>query len=161
YSVEGPPVLEWAAHTGPHTFVGGGERIFEIVFAESSPAGPVKLIPLGSTVRPPPAVVLKPELSIAQLEEQPHKEASPGVRPLSSSVGSSVGSAMGPRLDTVEATSGMPDGVTFVGSSERGLLVGTRFLGFERIENGVRRRFRANDLLTGAQRLTVACVGGG
>src|SRR5262249_44424460 len=66
----------------------------------------------------------------------------------------------GPPLLVEESPIHLPDGVTTVGGSERGLLVGTRFLGALRIENDVPRVFRANDLAAGAVRLTVACIAG-
>jgi hypothetical protein len=64
----------------------------------------------------------------------------------------------GPVLLVEESPIHLPDGVTTVAGSERGLLVGTRFVGALRIENDVPRRFRINDLAAGAIRLTVACL---
>ncbi|MGZ3443500.1 MAG: hypothetical protein ACXVDD_28455, partial [Polyangia bacterium] len=66
----------------------------------------------------------------------------------------------GPPLVAEESPIRLPDGVTAVGGSERGLLVGTRFVGALRIENDVPRQFRINDLVAGAVRLTVACIAG-
>ncbi|MCU1282072.1 MAG: two component regulator propeller domain protein, partial [bacterium] len=66
----------------------------------------------------------------------------------------------GPPLAAEESPVRLPDGITAVAGSERGLLVGTRFLGALRIENDVPRQFRINDLVAGAVRLTVACVAG-
>jgi hypothetical protein len=65
-----------------------------------------------------------------------------------------------PLLDTVDAQLAIPDGVTTVAGSERGLLLGTRFMGAVRVENGVPRAFRVGDLSSGAERLAVACKAG-
>src|SRR5205085_12660684 len=62
-----------------------------------------------------------------------------------------------PAIAVEDAAFSIPDGVIAVGSSDRGLLLGTRFLGTVRVENGVVRTFRLADLAANAQRITVAC----
>jgi hypothetical protein len=154
YSVEAPQVIEWAAQAGPHTYLGAGSSIWELTTVEPQPdkpppepSGPVRLKPSApAPVRKPRPVPLKPDLPATALDEP-----APTGPPTALRV---------PLFDTVAAPFGAPDGVTVVGSSERGLLVGTRFLGAVRVENGVPRLFRVGDLSAGAERLTVACKGG-
>jgi len=155
YTVEAPQVIEWAAHAGTHTYLGAGAHAWELIQLEPVPdkpppvpTGPVKLV-----ASPPVAVrrlrpvPLKPDLPAAALDEP---AATPVPMP-----GQRV-----PILDTVASPFSIPDGVTVVGGSERGLLLGTRFQGAVRVENGVPRSFRVGDLSAGAERLTVACKPG-
>ncbi|HZS40607.1 MAG TPA: hypothetical protein VFF06_27430 [Polyangia bacterium] len=162
YAIDSPSVLEWAARSGSHTYLGAGEATFEIVPVtdplkqQSPPSGPVKLtalvVPFGAAPR---TIALKPDLESAALDDP----AGAAPRPMPRApADKNAPQPRGPRLDTAEAGFHLPEGVTAIGASERGLLVGTRFLGALRVENGVPRAFRTLDLATGAERLTVACV---
>jgi sugar lactone lactonase YvrE len=154
YKLDSPQVIEWAASAGEHAsarmFLGAGEHMFEIVDgAPNKPTGPVQLSPLTASAQPPRARVLKPELTAQALEEGAQATRAPA---------SQAGRVAGPLFATEEAPLRLPDGVTTIAGSPRGLLVGTRFLGAERIENGVPRLYRLGDLTVGSSRLTVACV---
>lgn len=155
YQVEAPQVLEWAARAGAQTHLGAGETVYEVaVVPVSDPkappaplSGPVKLVPAPvKPVRAPRPLALKPQLTSAALDDK---------RPLPPADPALVLRA--PRLDTQRSAFTLPEGVTIVRGSERGLLVGTRFRGAVRVENGVVRDFRTGDLAASAERITVAC----
>ena len=175
-----PPVLGFAARGAGHTYVGLGQgAVAEVVISVADKDGKWSVpepadTPLRLAARPtaptptPRRVPLKPDLPSPALVEpgaasaptasaaatpapppakkKDKKEAAPGGPPA-------------PRLVVLNADFRLPEGVTATASSERGLLVGTRFLGAIRVENGVPRRFRTHDLTAGAERLTVACQG--
>jgi hypothetical protein len=145
--------------------------------AEEQPlAAPVKLTAIPSFAASPRLLALKPDLSSATLEQPggaaPSKPSSspppPPPKPAPKSGKSKSaktpapppGPPVGPPLEIEESQLRLPDGVTIVAGSDRGLLVGTRFLGAMRIENDVPRLYRVNDLAAGAVRLTVACIRG-
>jgi hypothetical protein len=154
YTLTAPSVLEWAARAGAKTLLGAGDRAYEISRGEPAPDAPVKLIPLpGSSATPPHAIALKPEASSSLLED-------PAPPPKLVTTAAPVAGAA-PALSAVESAVRLPDGITTVAGSERGLLVGTRFLGASRVENDVPRLFRVDDLAANAVRLTVACIKGG
>ncbi len=157
YQIDSQTVLEWAARAGAATYLGAGESVYQVVAAPpeatGAPSGPVKLLaqvmpPLGA----PRSVALKPDLESAALDDP---KAAPPAPPRGAK---DPPAPRGARLDVADAGFRLPEGVTAVGASERGLLVGTRFLGALRVENGVTRSFRVYDLAAGAERLTVACV---
>src|SRR5262249_21712912 len=52
----------------------------------------------------------------------------------------------------------LPGGVLRAQSGDRGVVIGTRFRGLVRIENGLLRPFPTSDLTAGAERITVACT---
>ena len=159
YRIDAPQVLEWAARAGKDTFIGAGAAAYEVTISdkEGPPSGPVKLAAVTTgQPKPPRTVVLKPELASATLDDP---VLAPGAQPVKAKDQPKESGPRAPRFDTVESAFRLPDGVTAVAGSERGLLVGSRFLGSVRIENGVVRTFRASDLVAGAQRLTVACKG--
>jgi hypothetical protein len=151
YAVDSPQVLEWAARSGAKMLIGAGENAWELQpmdipadAPDPAPEGPVKLKPTQpATLRAVRGVALKPDMPSSALEEP--------------ATGKFLPSQRAPHFDTAAAGFHMPDGVTAVGPSERGLLVGTRFLGAQRIENGVVRSFRMSDLSAGAERIAVAC----
>lgn len=160
YELGAPQVIEWAARAGDATFLGAGSHIYQLDVVPPEPPearrdpkhappphpeGPVTFKPLEVRFAAPRLLALKPDLPSSVLDDGKAPKAKPTEAP-------------GPRLYTAEAPLHLADGVTCVGGSERGLLVGTRFLGAARIENGVPRRFRIDDLATDAVRLTVACT---
>jgi hypothetical protein len=154
YKIAGVPLLEWAARAGTQTYVGAGDtayllNIMSAVPEQPPPEGPVRFSPTYSEiVKEGKLLHLAPNLAGSSLED-------PG--PARSGKKPPRGAPSPPLLITSEYAK-LPEGVTAVAGSDRGLLVGTRFLGVLRVENGVPRRFRTIDLTTGAERLTVACV---
>lgn len=159
YKLDSPSVLEWAARAGQKTLLGYGEHIFEVGVAPPVAGAKVKLSPIAAGAALARTIAIKADAPSTLLEDPadaprpkpPTPNASGVVPPLPS----------GPPLVAVESTVRLPDGITSVAGSERGLLVGTRFVGAERVENDVPRPFRANDLAAAAVRLTVACVKSG
>ncbi len=163
YSIESPQVLEWAARAGRATLVGAGEMVWEVSQSDLEvppPPGPVKFTPVAVvTAMPPRSVPFKLALDAASFDKVATQAPAPPPAPRSKNDKDKPVVPRAPRLSTAEAGFRLPEGVTSVASSERGLLVGTRFLGSMRVENGVVRSKRTNDLVAGAERLTVACVG--
>jgi hypothetical protein len=176
YELTSPTVLEWAARAGARTLVGAGAHLYTLAVAppESRSADaeppandcPVQLRPLRSYVVAPRVIALKPDLSSTALDDPPNapkppKAITPPPMPRGAKVVAVIPPApQGPPLVAEDSPVHLPDGVIAVGGSERGLLVGTRFVGALRIENDVPRQFRINDLAAGAVRLTVACIPG-
>lgn len=163
YKLSAPTVIEWAARAGARTLLGSGDHIYSV--AEQKPPAPgeaapaesvVKLTPIAGYVLSPRSIALKPDLPSTVLDEPPGTVAPRPPTPRKGEPALSV--PQGPPLVAEEFPIRLPDGVTAVAGSERGLLVGTRFLGAERIENDVPRLFRVDDLVAGATRLTVACT---
>jgi hypothetical protein len=182
-----PPVLSFAARGAGHTYVGlGGGAVAEVVISVADKDGkwsipepadtPLRLVARPTAPAPPPRrVPLKADLQSAALDENPaaataSATAAPPAPAAPASSASkekkkdkkesgapSQASPPAPKLVVLNAEFRLPEGVTATASSERGLLVGTRFLGAMRIENGVPRRFPTHDLTAGAERLTVAC----
>jgi len=152
----GPVTLGWAARANGITLLSANEQIFQISLGSGDPPlepGRLRLTPRPVTVAiGPRSLGWKAEMNAAALDAAPV----PPQKPLVNAKGKPV-LPPAPRLDTSDSTVRLPDGVTVIASSERGLLIGTRFLGAARIENGVERRFRMSDLAAGADRLTVAC----
>ena len=178
YALTSPTVLEWAARAGARTLVGYGNHIYTLAAEPPDPKAlpgteppppndsPVQLRPIRSWVVAARTIALKPDLSSTALDDPPNapkppKAVTPPPMPRGSKV-VAVGTLApeGPVLAAEESPIRLPDGVTTVGGSARGLLVGTRFLGALRIENDVPRQFRVDDLVAGALRLTVACTPG-
>lgn len=179
YELTSPTVLEWAARAGSRTLVGAGAHIYTLgVVAPPDPKAPpgnaqppandspVQLRAIRSYVVAARTVALKSDLPSTALDDPPNapkppKAITPPPMPKGSKIVAVIPNAPeGPPLAAEESTISLPDGVTAVAGSERGLLVGTRFLGALRIENDVPRQFRVNDLAAGAVRLTVACSSG-
>ncbi|HEY1585646.1 MAG TPA: hypothetical protein VGH63_08155, partial [Polyangia bacterium] len=177
YELTSPTVLEWAARAGARTLVGAGDHIYTLGVvaapepkapATSEPANdsPVQLRAIRSYVVAARSIALKPDLSSTALDEPPNapkppKAITPPPMPKGSKIVAVIPNAPeGPPLAADESQIRLPDGVTAVAGSERGLLVGTRFLGALRIENDVPRQFRSDDLAAAAVRLTVACIAG-
>ena len=177
FELTSPTVLEWAARAGARTLVGAGSHIYTLGVVEapdpkapatSEPANdsPVQLRAIRSYVVAARSTALKADLPSTALDEPPNapkppKAITPPPMPKGSKIVPLIPNAPeGPPLAADESPIRLPDGVTAVGGSERGLLVGTRFLGALRIENDVPRQFRINDLVAGAVRLTVACIAG-
>jgi hypothetical protein len=106
--------------------------------------------PAGATPTPAPTPSPSPAPAAPVAEKKKDKKSPPAAAP---------SGPPAPRLVVLTTDFRLPEGVTATASSERGLLVGTRFLGALRIENGVPRHFRTHDLTAGAERLTVACQG--
>ena len=178
YQLSSPTVLEWAARAGARTLVGAGDHLYSLATVPPDPKAlpgteppppndsPVQLRPIRSYVVNARTIALKPDLASTALDDPPNaprppKAATPPPMPRGSKV-VAVGTLApeGPVIAAEESAIRLPEGVTTVGGSERGLLVGTRFLGAMRIENDVPRRFRVDDLVAGALRLTVACTAG-
>jgi hypothetical protein len=172
YELSSPSVIEWAARAGARTLVGAGDHIYNIrpqqaaVLAGEAGAAesPVKLSAIAGWVAPPRPVAIKADLPSTALDVPPDQAQRPKPPPpaptpkgKSAVVPAPPG---GPAFVVEESPLHLPDGVTAVAGSERGLLVGTRFLGALRIENDVPRPYRINDLAAGAVRLTVACIAG-
>jgi len=175
YELTAPSVLEWAARAGARTLIGAGPQLYTIeartyIDPNAPPPdpdakpSPVRLRALRSYVVAPRLVALKSDLPSTALDDPPNApKPPPAVTPPKLPKGTVAVVAPapeGPPLVAEESTLRLPDGVTTVAGSERGLLVGTRFLGALRIENDVPRRFRIDDLAAGAVRLTVACIQG-
>jgi Two component regulator propeller len=158
YKVVSPSVLEWAVRAGDQYMIGAGDTAYILTMTPWRPDLPPphpSAIRLEAThsmvVKEGKLLNLKSDLSSVALEE-------PGPPTLAPKVVAKNAPPLPqpPRLDAVEYVK-LPEGITAVAGSDRGLLVGTRFLGVVRVENGVLRRFRATDLTTGAERITVAC----
>jgi hypothetical protein len=176
YELTSPTVLEWAARAGARTLVGAGDHLYTLGLAPpldpKAPAdaqtaaddSPVKLTAIRSYVVAARVIALKSDLPSTALDEPPNAPKPPkAITPPKLPKGTVAvvpPAPEGPPLVAEESPIRLPDGVTAVGGSERGLLVGTRFLGALRIENDVPRQFRINDLAAGAVRLTVACIAG-
>ena len=176
YALSSPAVLQWAERAGARTLVGAGDKIYSLevqprpdpkLAAGTEPPppndSPVQLRPIRSWVVAPRTIKLEPDLPSTALDDpvnapKPPKAVTPPQMPKGAQI-AAVGpmAPEGPPIAAEESPIRLPDGVTAWGGSERGLLVGTRFLGALRIENDVPRRFRVNDLVAGAVRLTVAC----
>jgi hypothetical protein len=162
YEVQTQQTLEWAARAGSQVLVGAGEHVYEIrtahtdeAAAQAPAAGPLRLVPLPAMwTAPARELVLKPGLTGKAIDDL----APVALAGKKGRDGKELPAPRSPRLDVTAMDFRLPEGVTSVASSERGLLVGTRFSGALRIENGVVRSFRTNDLAQGAQRLTVGCV---
>jgi hypothetical protein len=153
YKITGVPTLEWAARAGNQTYVGVGDTAY-LVASTAGGESNLQLQPtMSEVVKDGKLLQLAPNLMGSSLEE-------PGPPTISKKPPQKNGPPPPPALTASEYAK-LPDGVTTVAGSERGLLVGTRFLGVLRVENGVPRRFRMLDLTTGAERLTVACGAGG
>ncbi|MCA1664060.1 MAG: hypothetical protein LC659_07315, partial [Myxococcales bacterium] len=178
YELTSPAVLEWAARAGARTLVGAGDLIYTVgavappdpkapaTRSAAADESPVQLRAIRSYVVGARAIALRPDLPSTALDEpanapKPPKAITPPRLPKGSNIVPVIPNAPeGPPLAADESSLRLPDGVTAVAGSERGLLVGTRFLGALRIENDVPRQFRINDLAAGAVRLTVACIAG-
>jgi hypothetical protein len=152
YKIVGP-LLEWAARAGNQTYVGAGDTAYLLGVTRFDPdhppppAGPIRFEATGSQPgKDGKLLTLAADMTGSSLED-------PGA-PIAGKPNKTT-----PLLTTSEYVK-LPEGVTSVSGSDRGLLVGTRFLGVVRVENGVVRRFRTVDLTTGAERLTVACAKG-
>jgi hypothetical protein len=163
YELSSPAVIEWAARAGARTLFGSGNRIFVVSKGARSATTPIELIPRPSWILNPRVLSLKPDAPASLLDDPPGT-APPRPPPRRKDKDKDEPEPTvptGPELTVDESPVRLPDGVTTVGGSERGLLVGTRFLGAERIENDVPRRFRIEDLAAGAVRLTLACANAG
>ncbi len=175
YELTSPTVLEWAARAGTRTLIGSGDHLYTIAAMTyvdpQAPApdpdakpSPVQLRPLRSYVVAARAIALKADLPSTALDDPPDApKPPPAVTPPKLPRGTVAvvpAAPEGPPLVAEESSVHLPDGVTTVSGSERGLLVGTRFLGALRIENDVPRQFRIDDLAAAAVRLTVACIAG-
>ncbi|MDB4964522.1 MAG: Hybrid sensor [Myxococcales bacterium] len=169
YELTSPSVIEWAARAGARTLVGAGDHIYSITLQSPTPAGEelpaaaaVKLAAIAGWVAAPRPVALKPDLPSTWLDvpaaAAQRPKPPPPAPPVKGKSAIVAAPPAGPPFVVEESPLHLPDGVTAVGGSERGLLVGTRFLGALRIENDVPRQYRINDLASGAVRLTVACV---
>lgn len=143
-----PPT--WAARAGSELMVGNQTRSFLVrqeLSGKSAAAGVVRPVATSATNLDPVALPFSSATLGAQLDKIP-----PQAKPQGG------GKFPPPVLELVPQAAPLPDGLTAVGNSSAGLLVGTRFLGVVRIENGVPRPLRASNLLRGARRLTVACI---
>jgi hypothetical protein len=156
YKIVGAPLLEWAARANNQVVVGAGNTAYQLTVTIPVPEEPVP---------PPGAVQFEPTFSVATKDGK--------LLTLTTNLAGTALEDPGPArfiargapkppvpILTLSEYVKLPEGVTSVAGSERGLLVGTRFLGVLRVENGVPRRFRTIDLTTGAERITVACVTG-
>ena len=174
YELTSPTVLEWAARAGSRTLVGAGDHLYTVGVAappdpkapaeQAADDSPVKLTAIRSYIVAARVIALKADLPSTALDEPPNapkppKAITPPKLP-KGTIAVVAAAPEGPPLVAEESAIRLPDGITTVGGSERGLLVGTRFLGALRIENDVPRQFRINDLAAGAVRLTVACIAG-
>jgi hypothetical protein len=162
YALTSPSVIEWAARAGNATLLGAGDKVFELVTTQPQPGeappppAAVKLAPLPGWIVAPRTVTLKADAPSSSLEDPPNAPKPHAPPPVPNQKVASP--PQGPSFTVAETGWTLPDGVTAVAGSERGLLVGTRFVGAVRVENGVPRRFQLQDLAQGAVRLTVACV---
>jgi hypothetical protein len=163
YTLTSPSVIEWTARAGNVTLLGSGDHVYELAMApppqgEGAPRPAVRLTPIPSSIVPARSIALKPDVPSATLDDPPNSPKPPSA---ATAINANKGAApppLGPPVSVSDAAWSLPEGVTAVAGSERGLLVGTRFLGTVRVENGVPRRFQIQDLAQNAVRLTVACV---
>ncbi len=177
YELTSPAVLEWAARAGARTLVGSGAHLYTIAVAPPPEARTdadarrrttrrCSSAPCAATsLRRAPSrsgrICRRRRWTIRPNAPKPPKAITPPSLPKGTKIVAVIPPApQGPPLVAEESALRLPDGVTAVAGRERGLLVGTRFLGALRIENDVPRQFRINDLAAGAVRLTVACVAG-
>jgi hypothetical protein len=148
YEIKAPQVIEWAARAGGDLYLGAGTQAWKLAPAAAGASeSALKLTALKvQPARAARSVALKAELPSSALDDPSPPKIDPK---------QTVPAA--PQLSVEDAAFAIPDNVTAVGSSDRGLLLGTRFLGTVRVENGVVRNFRLADLAANAQRITVAC----
>ena len=161
YELSSASVVEWAARAGARTLLGAADRIYSVAPGNdtTTPAGSgVRLSVIGGYAIAPRTLALKPDLPSTILDEPANAAAPPPIPAAAIKNGLVAPPPTGPSLAAEELPLRLPDGVTAIAGSERGLLVGTRFLGAERIENDVPRLYRLNDLAAAAVRLTVACT---
>jgi hypothetical protein len=145
----------WAARGGADTYIAVDKVLYRLAVA--APEAP----PVESRLRVQarPTTPTPPPRKVAPAAELPTSALDGAAATTLPPSPKKMPPPPAPRLDAVEASFALPDGVTSVGSSDRGLLLGTRFLGATRVENGVVRTFRVTDLAAGAERLTLACSG--
>ena len=144
-----PP--SWAARAGSELAIGSQSSYFTLRLDGNGKAGdPAVIRPATS-----PTTNLDPEVL-------PFSTAATGAAfdhaPVPTKPANGEGKFPPPPIELIPGPAALPEGLTSVGNSSAGLLVGTRFLGVERIENGVPRPLRAANLLHGAKRLFVACT---
>ena len=167
YAVEGGaaagPPIEWAARGAKEIYVGKDQTFYRVVkndFPADANEGALRFAPIGKHAAPARMVPLSDGISskiFDTLERMapappPPPKTEPGEQPRSP--------AGGPPLYALHQSQKLPEGVTTVASSEHGVLIGTRFRGIVRIENGLLRPFPTADLAAGAERITVACTRG-
>jgi hypothetical protein len=163
YTIEGNApghVIEWAAHGGKDMYVGKDQTFFSVVkdqFPTDAHEGSVRFAPIPAHAVSSRMAPLSDGLSskiFDTLERTAPKPVVPRVAPGDKAPGPPAG----PMLYSVFESQKLPDGVTNVASGERGVLVGTRFRGIVRIENGLLRPFQTADIPAGANRISVACT---
>lgn len=147
YKLEQAQPPTWAARAGNDLMIGNPQRYWAVrqeTSGKSTEAGAVRPAPSSTT-----------NLDAVAL---PFSSAATGAAFDAAKPPPSVGKFPTPVLDLIPGAIPLPDGLTAVASSSAGLLLGTRFLGVTRIDNGVPRSLRAANLLRGARRLSVACT---
>ena len=157
--VAGPPI-EWAARGGNEVYVGREQSFFRIVkdtFPADGHEGALHFKPVPLRTVPPRMVPLQAGLSSKIFDTLERMAAAP-VAPKVAPGEPMPAPPVGPDLWSVHQSQKLPEGVTAVASGDRGALVGTRFRGIVRIENGLLRGFQTNDLTASAERITVACT---
>ncbi len=163
YTVEGGGVrspIEWAARGGREIYVGKDRDFFGVVkdqFPADAHEGYIRFNPIPARAVSSRMAPLSDGLSskiFDTLERTAPKPIVPRLGPGEKTPGPPVG----PELYSVAQNQKLPDGVTSVHSGERGVLIGTRFRGIVRIENGLLRPFQSADITAGADRITVACM---
>jgi hypothetical protein len=155
----GPPV-DWAARGGADLYIGKGQSFFRVVkdrFPADAHQGALRFTAIAARAASPRMVPLVEGVSAKVFDtlehmapNMPAPKVEPGKKP-------SI-APMGPPLYTVYQSQKLPEGVTAIASGDRGVLVGTRFRGMVRIENGLLRAFPTEDITAGAERITVACT---
>jgi hypothetical protein len=158
----GPPI-EWAARGGKNIYVGKEQSFYEVVRGDPPPGGhegALHFQPIAARAAAPRMVPLSDGLSSKVLETLEHMAPGPAPPPPRTEPGEppKVILPSGPPLWALAQSQKLPEGITAVAGGDRGALVGTRFRGIVRIENGLLRPFQTTDLAANAERITVACT---
>jgi ligand-binding sensor domain-containing protein len=155
--------IEWAARGGKEVYVGKEQSFFRIVRgavpADATEAA-LQFTPIGKLAAQARMVPLSDGVSSKVLETLERLAPTPAPPPRTEPGDKPPSPPGGPGLWALQQNQRLPEGVTTVSSGDRGVLVGTRFRGIVRIENGLLRPFQTADLAAGADRITVACTKG-
>ncbi len=159
-AIAGGPPLEWAARGGQDVYVGKDQGFFRIVkdtFPPDAHEGAVRFAPIAARAVPPRMTPLSAGISSKIFDTLERMAGTPAAR--QPAPGEQVAQPpIGAPLYALHQSQRLPEGVTSVQSGDRGVVIGTRFRGIVRIENGLLRPFQTADITAGAERITVACT---
>ncbi len=165
YAVEGGAtgggaVIEWAARGGHDVYVGKDQTFYRVVkdsFPADAHEGAIRFAPIAARAIPPRMTPLSAGISSKIFDTLERMAGTPTVaKPAPGQMVSPP--PIGAPLYALHQSQHLPEGVISVQSGDRGVVVGTRFRGIVRIENGLLRPFQTADLTAGAERITVACT---